>query len=519
MKKKIIIGAIVGVFLLGAVVFLLLGSKTYNVVFDTDGGTNIATQKVKSGDMVKRPSNPKKDGYEFIMWQLNGSEYDFTTRVKENITLKAAWKESKTTYKITFMLDGKQETLELSELTETTQLPFENKVGYELKWYLDGKLYDYNTPLSSDMTLTGKYEKVSSYTVKFDSDGGTTVASQTVLPGETAKEPTKPTKEAFIFDGWYLGNTKYNFSETVTKNITLKAKWSEDPAVKRYEVTFNSDGGSAVTKQRIIENKTATKPKDPTKSGYKFVEWQLDNKAYDFSTKVTKDITLKAIWKEIITYKVTFDSDVGSQVTAQNVIEGEKATKPTNPTKSGYTFKEWQLNGTTYDFSKPVTASIELKALWEKEKAKYKVAFNTDGGNVIGTQTIPEGEKAARPADPTKNGYTFKEWQLNGTAYNFNTPVTADITLVAVYDEIITYTITATKVDNFSTDSSLTIKKNGTAVNASEISKIKKTNGSTIWETGDVAFTVATRDITGQSSLVLVLSSGGEVTAALTITN
>ena len=102
MKKKIIIGAIVGVLILGCVLFLLLSGKTYNVVFDTDGGTNIATQKVKSGDMAKRPSNPKKEGYEFILWELDGSEYDFTTRVKSNITLKATWKENKTKYKITF---------------------------------------------------------------------------------------------------------------------------------------------------------------------------------------------------------------------------------------------------------------------------------------------------------------------------------------------------------------------------------------------------------------------------------
>ena len=511
MKNKIVIGAIVGVMLLGAVLFLLLGSKTYNVVFDTDGGTSIATQKVKSGDMAKRPSNPKKDGYEFIMWELDGSEYDFTTRVKQNITLKAAWKEDVKKYKVTIVVDGKTETLELSELTETTQLPFENKVGYELKLYLDGKPYDYSTPLSADMNLTGKYEKVSSYTVKFDSDGGSTVASQTVLPGNTATEPTKPTKEAFIFDGWYLNNTKYDFNQTVTKNITLKAKWSEDPAVKRYEVTFNSDGGSAVTKQRIIENKTATKPKDPTRSGYKFVEWQLDNKAYDFSTKVTKDITLKAIWKEIITYKVTFDSDGGSQVTAQNVIEGEKATKPTNPTKSGYTFKEWQLNGTTYDFSKPVTANIELKALWEKEKAKYKVSFNTDGGGVIGTQTIPEGETAAKPANPTKSGYTFREWQLNGTAYNFNTPVTSDIELKATWDEIEDYTLTVTAVDQITPARKITVFKNGTAISFKEI---KYTDGVSLCKSPCASLTDG--DVEGETSFKVILTDNREVTARRT---
>ena len=65
---------------------------------------------------------------------------------------------------------------------------------------------------------------------------------------------------------------------------------------KEYKVTFDSNGGSAVNSQTVKEGDVVTKPTDPTRENYSFGGWYLDDKAYDFSTKVTKDITLKAHW-------------------------------------------------------------------------------------------------------------------------------------------------------------------------------------------------------------------------------
>ena len=66
-----------------------------------------------------------------------------------------------------------------------------------------------------------------------------------------------------------------------------------------YWVSFDTNGGKETIKQQAVEEgKTATKPTDPTREGYKFVEWQLDGKKYDFGNKITKSITLKAKWEE-----------------------------------------------------------------------------------------------------------------------------------------------------------------------------------------------------------------------------
>jgi uncharacterized repeat protein (TIGR02543 family) len=377
MKKKIIIiGAVVGVVLIGVVAFLLLQKKTFNVEFDSNGGTAIETQIVKEGEKATKPSDPKKEGFIFVSWELDGFQYDFDKPVTKDIMLKATYKEIIKTFKVTIVVDGEKKELNVSKLTKAEiEKVFPAREGYEFKLYSNGNEYDINTALTSDIELTGTYVKLESYTVKFDSNGGSTVAKQEVLGGKKAVEPEDPTKEYYVFDGWYLDNVKYDFNTEVTKNITLKAKWSEDPNVKRYNVTFNTDGGSIVAKQRIIENKTVSMPKNPTKKGYEFVEWQLDGVKFDPKTKITKDITLKAIWKEIITYTVTFNSDGGSNVPNQTIVEGKKATKPSNPTKKGYKFKAWTLNGQSFDFNTLITENITLVATWE-EIVNYTITIN-----------------------------------------------------------------------------------------------------------------------------------------------
>ena len=79
-------------------------------------------------------------------------------------------------------------------------------------------------------SVTGLNVKVEVYkTVTFNTDGGTAVEDQKVANGKTATEPTAPTKDGYIFDGWYTDaalNQKYDFSKAVTNDMTLYAKWT-----------------------------------------------------------------------------------------------------------------------------------------------------------------------------------------------------------------------------------------------------------------------------------------------------
>lgn len=152
-------------------------------------------------------------------------------------------------------------------------------------------------------------------------------------------------------------------------------------------------------------------------------------------------------------YTVTFNAYGGYPTPdEQHVKSGEKAVLPVAPTLKGYTFAFWYLgedeqNATAYDFDTPVTGDITLTAKWNINK--YTVTFNSYGGTPVPpAQEVEYGLTATKPDDPTLKGYTFAFWYLgddeqNATAYDFNTPVTENITLYANWKKNI-YTVTYT---------------------------------------------------------------------------
>ena len=146
--------------------------------------------------------------------------------------------------------------------------------------------------------INGKIKNIVEFcVVTFTDSDGTKLGEQLVKPNNgTATEPTAPTREGYIFDGWQLDGAKYDFSKPVTKNITLVAVWKE---VAKYTVTFDAKGGAPTPgAQKVVKDGTATAPTAPTREGYIFDGWQLDGAKYDFSAPVTKDITLVAEWKK-----------------------------------------------------------------------------------------------------------------------------------------------------------------------------------------------------------------------------
>ena len=223
---------------------------------------------------------------------------------------------------------------------------------------------------------TDKVE-VPTYTVRFDSKGGTpTPQEQTVKEDGKVIKPADPTRDNYTFTGWAKADNEtaalWNFeTETVSGDITLFARW----AINTHAVTFDSDGGSAVTAQNVAHGSPATKPANPTRNGYEFDGWFSGETEWNFANAITAPITLKAKWA--IVYNVIFDSDGGSEIPPQTVRNGNKVTKPTDPTKTigsglylgtitgNYTFIGWYNGETLWNFeSNTVTAPTTLKARW-----------------------------------------------------------------------------------------------------------------------------------------------------------
>ena len=315
--------------------------------------------------------------------------------------------------------------------------------------------------------------KKDEFTVTFDSNGGSSVENQTVLKDELVTKPNDPTKEGYIFDAWLLNDEPYDFNSPVTQDITLKASWVEEASVVSYKVTFENAGSINIVS--VVEGKTVTSPSDPTKEGYKFIGWYNGDKLFDFKTSIYSDITLVAKWEkidqvsEVTKYTVKFDSNGGSSVASQTVNEGNTVSKPTNPTRSGYKFVSWQLDGKDYNFSSKVTKNITLTAKWQKI-TKYTVKFDSNGGSSVASQTVNEGNTVSKPTNPTRSGYKFVSWQLNGKDYNFSSKVTKNITLTAKWEKIPdTYTIKFEKYDAYSPIGIIKVYQNGKVISFSEL--------------------------------------------------
>jgi uncharacterized repeat protein (TIGR02543 family) len=118
----------------------------------------------------------------------------------------------------------------------------------------------------------------STYKITFDSDGGSSVSAIVAEAGAGIAAPTDPTKEGFIFVGWYLGEVKYEFSVMPETNIELKAKWEEKqiiiPDPVEYTITLDVAGGDALEETTIKgEAGTTISLPTPTKEGYEFEGW------------------------------------------------------------------------------------------------------------------------------------------------------------------------------------------------------------------------------------------------------
>ncbi|AHN24071.1 hypothetical protein T479_08195 [Lysinibacillus varians] len=268
---------------------------------------------------------------------------------------------------------------------------------------------------SSGVTLLPKQ-----LTVSFDATGGSPVGDLTISYDDKINAPTAPTKTGYTFAGWYKDatlTTEWDFAtETVTEDTTLYGKWDANS----YTMTFHTNGGTAVAPILATYGEKATAPTAPTKTGYTFAGWYKDatlTNKWDFATEtVTEDTTLYGKW-DANSYTVTFHTDGGTAVAPITATYGEKATAPTAPTKTGYTFAGWYKDATLtnkWDFAtETVTEDTTLYGKWAINS--YTVTFNTNGGTTVAPVTITYDKKITKPAAPTKVGHTFAGWYKSDT--------------------------------------------------------------------------------------------------------
>ena len=404
-----------------------------------NGGTFPVPAGTTSVDLAGIPegwtATPMQDGLGFTLTSEDGS-----------LSVEYVFQPEAIIHTVTFDygIEGMTGSQQVTDGGKATEPVAPVRDGYRFDgWLLDGQTYDFATPVTGDITLTADWT-INTYTVRFDTAGGSSVPEQAIDHGQKITEPAAPTREGYTFTGWLLDGRPFDFSTPITGNLTLTAGWQENepPAPVTHTVTFDSAGGSTIPAQTVTDGAAAIDPGTPTRDGYTFTGWLLDGKPFDFATPITGDITLTAGWEESgepapTIHTVTFDDGTGNTVTV-NVQEGETVQEPSAPSRDGYEFTGWLLDGTPYDFTTPVTGDITLTAGWEKTEepvTTFTVSFRTNGGTAVEQQTITEGGTVEKPMDPTRDGYTFTGWLLDGQPYDFTTPITGNIVLDAAWEQ------------------------------------------------------------------------------------
>ncbi|PKK96328.1 MAG: hypothetical protein CVV58_06915, partial [Tenericutes bacterium HGW-Tenericutes-3] len=283
--------------------------------------------------------------------------------------------------------------------------------------------------------------------ISYNNDGTTT---QVLVKSNVAMSaPEDPVKIGYTFEGWYIDPsyvTLYDFEAPVTSNFILFAKFT----IKTNTITFDSNGGSAVTAITEEFETDVFAPVDPTRVGYTFDGWFSDaglTTPYVFTTMPASSITLYAGWT-IETYTISYELYDGIN-DAENPASYTVATPTITlaaPTKAGYTFDGWydtaefdNLIITTIDLG--TTGNLTLYAKFtEIVGTSYTVTFDSNEGSAVTEQTVPENDYAIEPTDPTKSGYTFAGWFTDdvtfANSFSFGTAIVADITLYAKWDAI-----------------------------------------------------------------------------------
>lgn len=289
---------------------------------------------------------------------------------------------------------------------------------------------------SLSLVACGEEETVY-YTVTFDSNGGSEVASQQVEEGGTATEPEDPELDGYVFGGWYSDSsleTSYDFSTAVTSDITLYAGWTQETVTVTFDLNY--DGAESFTVE-VVVGESAERPDDPERDGYTFMGWYSDadcTESFDFTASLTEDTTAYAYWYEVPSgyYIATFYLNDGTEAFWMRVTFSSGSFYQTivaqvsDPEWDGYHFTGWYADEDCTSTPKALasySANTDFYAGWQhiytmEAEHTYLTGKYGSGysGSTTGTGMIMSDKSENQTAS---NGYCVGWLYYNGAYLTF----------------------------------------------------------------------------------------------------
>lgn len=373
-------------------------------------------------------------------------------------------------------------------------------------------------------------------TVTYFLDGAGMYAQVQVADGTSPTLLAVPSVKGYTVSGWYTGpdyGTQYT-AAAVTKDLSLYAK----KEAKTFDITFNMNAGADTTTPASIDKVVKTygqaaqlRSTVPTRTGYTFLGWGTTADATAASYQpgdmysADADITLYAVW-QIDTFTVTLPNGTGytampasgssspvdyngSFTFTVTVDPGYAVTAPTvkvndDPALTNPTPTTNADGSQTYTYTISNIQENKVVSIQVAKNPVYTVTFQytlpgSGTATVYQTQQVEHNAKATQPAPPSVEGYTFEGWYVNladASAYNFGTPVTADLTLNAKLTAI-TPKVEWTASGTGWTLSDVKLSGTGTAVD----------NNSTVAYKSSIEFTVTIS--TGYDATNLAVAANG----------
>ncbi len=358
------------------------------VTFDPDNGEEVSTISVTKGKEAYNPSFPEKDGYSFLGWYLGEEAYDFGTPVVSDITLKAKWGHLSAVYDNGLYLYADDDAW-LEAVVKESNRSHIHGIGlfgeYATDFYYNSFLYHIVEKREGCLFISKKNLN------NFSNFTGRTINEINVYIGQDNYTPV-PTEE-FDLEGSKEAPLDVSLHQDEAGNLVIRSSDKDflraltDPCVLDEERRITSIGATITTRDSTTTSGDVRnrKPGDP---------------GFIVNTADSQPIVYDAEKGEaVISYATLISNQMGADEYRISIHA------------SGY------LGTSAY-----IVLDLPEKCI---------VTFDPDNGESLSKASVYKNSPVSKPVSPVKSGYVFTGWYLNGVLYDFSTPVTSDIELVA----------------------------------------------------------------------------------------
>ena len=378
-----------------------------------DGGTVYYSQTADYGTAITAPSNPTREGYQFLGWNTTIP----STMPAENVIRYGTWEVK--SYTLTFAkgYNGTDYyTRSTVEYGTAITLPTEEptREGYSFTGWKNATDPDQPIPTTmpaKDQTITAGW-LVQQYVLTFAKgydDEEPNYFSESVDFGSSVQDaaPSNPSREGYTFGGWEIDGAIVTYlpSTMPARNLTITATWD----IQQYTLTFlYTEGGLEYTHITADYGTPITTPDNPVREGHTFTGWSPANVP---TTMPAQNMTFVALW-DVGSHKLIITDGFGYNIVDQDLEYGAAITLPGDPSREGYDFLRWfyvEESTTLIPTSMP-NADVTIRATWNTHV--YTVRFNGNGG----TGSMDDQQFTYDVAQPLtlnafeKAGSTFVGW-------------------------------------------------------------------------------------------------------------